>query len=393
MKDYSTHLARRTHTMSSSAIREIFKVLATPGMLSLAGGIPAPESFPMDIINHLHEVVVEKYGSSIFQYGITEGFPPLREVLVNLVARKSIKVTSDNICVSTGAQSAIDAAAKVLIDREDIVAIEAPTFLASIKTFKAYEPNFVELPTDDEGIIPDAYEDLLKTKKVKLTYIIPTFQNPTGRSLSLERRKAIAQLAKEYDSLILEDDPYYELRYEGTPHPPIYTFAPEHVIYVGSLSKIFSPGLRLGYYIAPKAISDLMTSVRQGVEVHPNHYGQALASEYLGKHFDTHLPKILDIYRPRLSAMLNALEAALPEGFYYSKPEGGMFVWVEGIKGFNASKAYEEGIRQKVAFVPGKYFFVDPSKGEHTLRLNFTTESEDTLKRGIKLLGAIFSKV
>lgn len=390
MIDYAKKMANRTKKLSTSAIREILKATQNPEIISLAGGLPAPETFPITSLSALCQSAVSKYGAQVLQYGITEGFLPLRQALVPILQSRGLKkVTAQEIFISTGAQNAIDAAAKILLNKNDLVAIESPTYLGSIKTFKSYEAKFVPIPMDKNGIIPEEFEQILKTQKIKVTYLVPTFQNPTGRTLSLERRKQIAHIIQKYEALIIEDDPYYELRYSGKPIPPIQTFAPDHVIYIGSLSKVFSPGSRLGYYIAPQQLAETMTSVRQGVDVHANSLTQAIACEFItsGK-MKKQLPKTLKLYSNRVDTMLTALKQHLPKQYTFSKPKGGMFVWVEGPPEFDAQAFYAQAIAQKVAIVPGASFFTNNS-GKNTFRLNFTTVTEKNIKKAIKILGEL----
>lgn len=392
--DYSKKLAKRTLGMQTSAIRKILKVANQQGVISMAGGLPAPETFPTDIIKRLSHKVIDEIGPSIFQYGVTEGNLELRKQLSVYLRQKEIKISPDDVNISTGAQGAIDAAAKVIIDPGDFVAVESPTFLAAIKTFKTYQPKLVEIPTDDKGIIPDEIEKIVRKNKVKLLYLIPNFQNPTGYTLSLDRRKKIALIVKKHKVLTIEDDPYYELRYSGKDIRPIYTLAPDNVIYIGTFSKILSPGMRLGYYVAKSPLRKLMTSVRQGVDVHANSFAQAIAAEYLrGGHLESHLPKIVSIYKTRLEVMLDSLERYFPRIFNWSRPEGGMYVWVKGSKSFDAKAIYQKAIKRGVAFVPGEFFFVDQSKGKNTMRLNFTNVNENDNKKGIRILGSLLSEL
>lgn len=386
-------MATRTKKLSTSAIREILKATQDSQVISLAGGLPAPETFPTKSLTALCQSAVDKYGSSILQYGITEGFVPLREALISILEKRGLKnITADEIFISTGAQSAVDAAAKILINKNDIVAVESPSYLGGVKVFKSYEAKFISIPMDDQGIIPEKFEQILKRHKVKVTYLIPTFQNPTGRTLSLQRRKQVAQIIKKYDALVIEDDPYFELRYSGNPIPPLKTFAPDNVIYIGSLSKIFSPGLRLGYYIAPKILAQTMTSVRQGVDLQPNSLAQAIASEYISSGLlKKQLPKTIKLYSKRLKAMLDALKTHLPKNFSYSKPSGGMFVWVEGPKNFDSQKFFALAIAHKIAIVPGRTFFTD-NTGTNTFRLNFSTVTEKKIQQAVALLGKLLRK-
>lgn len=382
--DYSQKLASRTKRMPMSAIRELFKVMNKPGMISLAGGAPAPEAFPVEVIKELSSKIIDKYGPATFQYGITEGFNPLRKALSEYVKIKKIDVSEDEVFISTGAQSAINAVAMIMINKGDKIAVESPTFLASLKTFNAYEPEYVSLEMDDEGIIPEIYEEILKNNDIKFTYIIPNFQNPTGKTLSLSRRKQIVEITKKYDAIILEDDPYFELRYIGNNLPSLQSLAPENVIHIGSLSKVFSPGMRLGYFVAPKEISKMMVSAIQGIEVHTNKFAQAIASEYINDgYLDKQLPKIKEIYSSRLNVMLEELKNNLSKNFVISKPEGGMFVWIQTPKDINIDEVYDKCIEANVAFVPGKYFFVNQDDGLNTIRLNFTNVSEEKIRSGV----------
>ncbi len=388
--DIGKLLAERTKGMKASAIREILKVVNRPGMVSLAGGIPAPASFPMDLMPVLMETVLSKYGSFALQYDLTDGFVPLREALSPYLARKSIQVGPDRICISSGSQGALDALGKVLISRGDTVAVENPTYLGAMTAFNAYGPNYVGIDTDENGIIPEALENVLKNNRIKFIYLVPTFQNPAGLTLSLQRRPVIADILRRYDALAIEDDPYSELRYSGQSVLPLWTFAPERVIYLGTFSKIFSPGLRIGYYIAPAEVQTAMLKAKQGVDLNTSTLGQALAAEYLsGGHLDRQLPKIIDLYRPRQKAMLDALADFFPAGFSWSKPEGGMFIWAEGPKGLDTEKLYYKAIEANVAYVPGRFFFFRDDQGLNTMRLNFTMSSETVIREAIERLAGV----
>ncbi|GAK55715.1 putative transcriptional regulator, GntR family [Candidatus Vecturithrix granuli] len=391
--DFTHLLADRTKTMGASAIREILKVVSQPGMVSLAGGIPAPESFPMEIMGELTAKVIDKYASGAFQYDLTEGFPPLRTALVTYLAQKGIQATADEIMIASGSQGVLDAVAKVLIAKGDKIAVEAPTYLGALQAFNPYEPEYVRMDTDDDGLIPESLEQVVQTHKVKFIYLVPTFQNPTGRTIPVARRKRIAEIVQQYEALLIEDDPYSALRYRGENLPPIRTFAPEHVLYISTLSKVFAPGLRIGFYVGPPAISRWMVIVKQGVDLHTNTFSQALAAEYLaGSYLDQQLPKIVNLYRPKQEAMLTALDKYFPNNFMWSKPEGGMFIWAEGPQGIDAEELYWKAIEKKVAFVPGKYFYTQPGEGLATMRLNYTMSDEATIDRAIKTLSEVIVK-
>lgn len=387
---FETLLAHRTRHMSRSAIREILKVASQPGMLSLAGGIPAPASFPLELIGDLTRKVIDKYADQAFQYGLTEGFMPLRHALATFLTGRDIHVSGETILITSGSQGVLDAIGKILISPGDTIALESPTYLGALQAFTPYEPSYTAIACDKDGVIPDALEQVLSEGRVKFIYLVPTFQNPSGRTLPLDRRRAIATLIERHNALLIEDDPYCDLRYEGNALPPIKSLAPEHVVYVGTLSKVFAPGLRIGYCVAPEPIRNWLVLVKQGVDLHTSTFNQALAAEYLeGGHLQRHLPHIIELYRPRQKAMLEALNRYLPENFQWSRPEGGMFVWVEGPEGINMTEIYRAAVHQQVAFVPGQFFFATPGDGQGTMRLNFTMPSTDEIDQAIQTLGEI----
>ena len=389
-------LSRRTQRMGANAIREILKVASREEITSLAGGLPSPDSFPMHIMREMADTVFDEFGSRALQYDATEGFLPLREALIDHLKTQGVSAQLDQITVYSGSQSVLDIFSKIMITPGDRIVIEAPSYLGAISAFNAYEPEYLSVATDDNGIIPDDLERILRAGRdlkepIKFVYLVPTFQNPTGRTLTLERRKRVAELIQEYDVLLLEDDPYSALRYSGEPVPPIHAFAPEHVIYTSTFSKTLAPGLRLGYSVAPKELARWMVIAKQGVDLHTNTLGQALAAEYLNSgHLRAHLPSILDLYRPLRDSMLRALEQYFPPGFTWSRPEGGMFVWVEGPEGLDGEKLYWKCVEQGVAFVPGKFFFIAPSAtADATLRLNFTSADAATIESAVKLIAEL----
>jgi len=388
--DFRPLLTDRTDKMGASAIREILKVVSKPGMISLSGGIPSPESFPMEIMGELTSAVLEKYSSRALQYDATEGFTPLREMLTDYLKRKGIKTKTNDILVATGSQGVLDSIGKVLISKGDRLAVEAPTYLGALQAFNSYEPEYIRMDTDNDGVIPRSLENVLKSKTIKFIYLVPTFQNPTGRTITFERRKEIASIIKKYNALLVEDDPYSALRYRGKNIPPIKTLAPNNVVYVSTLSKVFAPGLRIGFCVAPELIKKWLVIAKQGIDLHTSTFDQALAAEYLsGGYMEQHLPKIIDLYRPKQEAMLSALEKHFPGDFTWSKPEGGMFIWVEGPEGIDMEKVYEKSVQKKAAFVPGKYFFATKGEGIETMRLNFTMADEQSIEKAIKILSEI----
>ena len=377
-------LATRTHHMEASAIREILKVASSPGVVSLAGGLPAAESFPLEIMEQLMGSVLAKYGARALQYDASEGFMPLREALVGMLAARGVTATAEEILVFSGSQGILDGVGKILISPGDVVAVEAPTYLGALQAFNPYEPRYVEMETDDDGLIPEALDRVLAENTVKMVYLVPTFQNPTGHTMPLSRRKQVAEILVRRNALLVEDDPYSDLRYTGEAVPPIKTLAPDNVIYISTLSKTFAPGLRIGFCVAPEPLHRWLVIARQGVDLHTSTLGQALAAEYInGDHLVRQVPRIIDLYRPRQQAMLAALKRHLPEDFRFTRPEGGMFIWIEGSPGLDAERLYARTVARGVAFVPGKFFFVNHEDGKATLRMNFTAADPATIDRAV----------
>jgi 2-aminoadipate transaminase len=273
------------------------------------------------------------------------------------------------------------------------VAVEAPTYLGALQAFSPYEPRYVQIDTDDDGMRPEALEAALSQRAVKFIYLVPTFQNPTGRTLPLHRRRAIAEIIQRFDTLLVEDDPYGDLRYRGSPVPAIKTLAPDHVVYISTLSKVFAPGLRIGFCLAPALIHQWLVLAKQGVDLHTSTFNQALAAEYLaGGHLKRHLPHIVALYGPRQQAMLAALDRFFPPSFTWSRPEGGMFIWVKGHPGMDMAAINAKAIARHTAFVPGTFFFARSGEGRETLRLNYTMADEQDLYMAIEILGEVFSE-
>ncbi len=388
---FESKLADRTENMSASAIREILKVVSRPDVISLAGGIPSPDSFPTEHFSELLQKVLKKYETSAFQYGTTEGFLPLRKILLPLLMEEGIETTEDQVMISSGSQGTLDAIGKILINKGDIIAVESPTYLGALSAFNPYEPTYVGLDSDENGLIPSSLEALLKEQDVKFVYLIPTFQNPTGRTIPQDRRIEIARIIKKYDALLIEDNPYSSLRYRGEHLKPIASLIPENSVYISTLSKIFAPGLRIGFYVAPENIRHWLILAKQGIDLHTSTLNQALAAEYLeGGYLNIQVKKILEIYRPKQEAMLSALEKYMPTGFRWSKPEGGMFIWLEGPKDLDMSLVNQEAIKKGIAFVPGEVFFAKNEKGKNTLRLNYTMIDPETINKAINILGNLF---
>ncbi|ADK82997.1 aminotransferase-like domain-containing protein [Sediminispirochaeta smaragdinae] len=387
--------AERTECMESSILREILKVTAQPGMISLAGGLPSPDAFPVELVKELCDKALTTWKDSILQYGTSEGFAPLLEALSDYLKNdRHIKsAETDRILVTNGSQQILDVVAKLFIMPGDKIAVESPTYLGALQAFNPYQPVYVDIATDEEGVIPESLEEVAVKEKPKFFYLVPTFQNPTGKSIGLERRKAIADIAIKHNLLIVEDDPYGAIRYRGEPLPPIASLASDNILYSGTFSKTFAPGLRLGFVTAPKDLISWMVKAKQSIDLHTSTFVQALAALYLGEgHMKRQIPKICELYRPKQEAMLVALKKHFPSSFFFTEPEGGMFVWAEGPEGFDSLAVYEKAIERKVAYVPGRFFYTRKEDGAGTMRLNFTNSTVEQINSAIATLGELFAE-
>jgi 2-aminoadipate transaminase len=387
-------LASRTKNIRASAIRKLFKIAQKPGMISLGGGYPAPESFPVQMIEELTSRVLKKYGTYSMQYDLTEGFIPLRKALAEFLKTRMIQTSEEAVLITSGSQGLLDSMGKIFISKGDPIAVEAPTYLGALQAFNAYEPTYIRMDTDDDGVLPESVEAVLKAHDLKFIYLVPTFQNPTGRTIPLERREEIARIVKSHDALVIEDDPYSDLRYRGEPVPPIQTLAPENVVYASTLSKILAPGFRIGFCVAPESVKKWLVLTKQGVDLHASTFTQALAAEYVAEGFlAKQLPSIISIYKPKQEAMLQSLDDYFPDNFKWSKPEGGMFIWVEGPPGTDMLDVYEKALERNVAYVPGRYFYSQEGEGRETMRLNFTNTKIETIEPAIKNLSEVIAEV
>ncbi len=383
--------ARRISGLKASEIRELLKITENPAVISFAGGLPAPELFPVREISAMSALVLERSGRKALQYATTEGFPPLREwIAARMNATLGTRFDKDNVLITNGSQQALDLTGKVFFDEGDVILCESPTYLAAITAFRAYGCRFVEVPTDECGLRTDALESLLeRTPRVKAVYVIPNFQNPTGRTMSLERRKRLAELAAACGIMVVEDNPYGELRFEGQALPAVKAFDTQGaVLCTGTFSKILCPGLRIGWIAGDKAIIRKYVLVKQGVDLQSNTFAQSLIAAYL-EHYDidAHIGTLVSAYRKRRDTAVAAMERAFPEGVRFTRPEGGLFAWATTPEGVNTRDLLEDCLGRNVAFVPGGAFF--PNGGvENSLRINYSTMEEERIERGIGILAA-----
>jgi len=375
--------------VQASAIREILKVTERPEVLSFAGGLPAPEAFPADAIARAHAEVLASDAGAALQYGPTEGFGPLRAWVAERMTRKGLRASPEQVLITAGSQQGIDLVGKTLIDPGDTVLVESPSYLAALQCFSTYEARLEPVETDEEGIRVDALERALRTSHPKLIYLVPTFQNPRGTTLPLERRQRIASLAAEHGVTVLEDDPYGELRYRGAPLPPIASLQPgAPVINLGTFSKTLAPGLRLGYAVADERTIRALTIAKQATDLHCGTLAQRAVARLLETFdFDAHLRRIRALYGERLDAMLASIERSLPKGTHWTHPEGGLFVWVRLPDGIDAQELLGEAMRERVAFVPGAPFYPDNPCAE-TMRLNFSNRPPALIAEGMARLGS-----
>jgi 2-aminoadipate transaminase len=385
--------SNRAMALKSSAIREILKITEQPDVISFAGGLPSPNTFPVtEIKNAFNHIIAADEMTGALQYGPTEGYAPLRIWLAQYLSRRDhTNINPNQILIVTGSQQALDLIGKALIDKGSKVLVETPTYLGGLQSFTQYEPEYISLESDEQGIIPDVLDDNIAAK-ANFMYVIPNFQNPTGRRLPLARRQQLAKKAIANNLTLVEDDPYGELDYQGHRLPSLYTLAPENTIYLGSFSKILAPGLRLGYIVANEELINKLVQLKQAADLHTPSLTQRIAYHVIKDGFlETHIPKIRDLYRHRCQTMLNALQRYMPATVTWNKPEGGMFIWIELPKNINATELLSEAIQHKVAFVPGETFFANTI---HTncMRLAFVTVPEEKIEQGVSILAQLITK-
>jgi len=383
--------SKRMENMKASEIREILKLTQQPEIISFAGGLPAPELFPVEHMEIVSKKVIQTLGREALQYSTTEGYNPLREHIANRMSKMNINASYEDILVTSGSQQGLDFSGKVFLDPNDIVICESPSYLGAINAFKAYECQFREVETDKDGMI---LEDLEKTitdnENVKFIYVIPDFQNPSGKTWSLERRKGLLEIAKKYDLVVVEDNPYGELRYEGAHLPALKSMDTDgRVVFLGTFSKTFAPGLRIGWVCADQELLNKYVMVKQGSDLQTSSMSQRELSVYLDDYsLDDHIDKIISVYKKRRDLMLKTMSESFPKEAEYIVPEGGLFIWVELPASIDTKELMVKAVEDKVAFVPGGSFFPN-SDTKNTMRLNFSNMNEENIVIGIKRLGKL----
>jgi 2-aminoadipate transaminase len=401
---WSARYAQRNQRMGRSIIRELLKLTLQPDLISFAGGLPAPELFPVEECQEAACRVLAELGATALQYGPTEGFLPLRRFICERMQRYGIDAEPANVVITNGAQQALDLIGKLLINPGDRVLVEEPTYLGALQAWNAYQAEYVPVPSDDDGLCTDLLESALRVGP-KFMYVLPNFQNPSGTTLPLSRRLEVVRLSNKYGIPIVEDDPYGALRFEGEHQPPLvaldvdfhrsyglngHGFMEGNVIYLGTFSKTLAPGLRLGWVVAPVEVIDQIVMAKQGADLHTSNFTQMLAYEMVRTDFfDEHVRMIRKVYGERRLIMLDALERYFPEGCSWIRPEGGLFLWARVPEWIDTADLLTKAAEHKVAYVPGSAFFADPTHGRNTMRLNFSNAQPAQIEEGIRRLGTL----
>ena len=391
----SDHFSRIAQNMKRSAIRELLKLTQQPDIISFAGGLPSPESFPVEDLKEIMLDVLEEHGAEALQYGMTEGDIRLRELLLERMRREGVKAGMENLVISTASQQGLDLMGKIFLDAGDVVICGSPSYLGGLSAFNAYGARIIGVPFDDEGMRMDELYSVLKElkkegKKARFIYLIPDFQNPAGITLPEKRRRRILELAGEFDTLVLEDSPYREIRFGGEPQPMMKALdTEERVITLGTFSKIFVPGFRIGWVIAHRDIIDKFVMAKQTADICTPVFLQKVAAAYLESgHFERNLQRVVDQYREKRDLMLEGFRKHMPEGVTWTEPEGGLFLFMTLPPYMDAEKLLKKAIVHKVAFVAGNVFFAD-NGGRNTIRINFSYATREENREGVERLAAV----
>lgn len=381
--------AKRMDGLKGSEIRELLKLTEKPEVISFAGGLPAPELFPVEEMKEISRLVLEESGKEALQYTTTEGFGPLREQIAERMNRKlKTDISKDDLIITSGSQQGLDFAGKIFLNEGDVVLVESPSYLGALNAFKSYCPTFIEVPTDNNGMIIEELEKILEsTENVKMIYVIPDFQNPTGKTWSMERRNKFMDVINKFEIPVVEDNPYGELRFEGEILPSLKSMDEKGlVIFLGSFSKIFCPGYRIGWVCASPQILSKFVFVKQGADLQASTISQREVSKFIEVYdLDAHVEKIKTVYKKRRDLMLSTIKEYFPEGIEYTHPEGGLFTWIELPSHLDARKIMEKCLENNVAYVPGGSFFPNGGK-ENTFRLNYSNMPDEKIVEGVKRL-------
>jgi 2-aminoadipate transaminase len=400
---WTERFALRMKTARRSEVRELLKLTEQPGVISFAGGLPAPELFPVRRVEEACVKVLREQGAQALQYSTTEGYRPLREMIARHSCRYGVQVGPDNILITASSQQALDLIGKVFINPGDHILVEKPTYLGALQAWSLYQAQYIGIPIDDDGMRTDELEHALRAG-AKFLYALPNFQNPAGVTIPLERRRRIVELADHYGVPILEDDPYGQLRYEGEHIPSIVSVDADYqsnnghtytgnVIYLSTFSKTLTPGLRLGWIVAPEEVIERLVLAKQGTDLHTSTFAQMIAYEVSrGGFLDEHVRVLRHAYRERRDAMLAAMTELFPPSVTWTRPSGGLFLWVRFPEGIDAADVLREAIKEKVAFVVGTAFYPDGS-GRNTARFNFSNSNPEMIREGIGRLAGVLQRM
>src|SRR5262245_53222182 len=396
LERYAGLFARRTQVMRSSAMRDLMAITARPEVISLAGGLPDTSTFPAESFAAQMTRIAHESSAEALQYGPTEGFEETKACIVEVMGAENMDPDPDDLIVTTGGQQAIDLITKTLVDPGDPVICEAPTYPGAVPTFSSYEADIHQVSTDDDGLRIDKLEELLAAlsrdgRQPKFIYSVPSFQNPAGVTLSLERRRRLVQLAREHEVLIVEDNPYGLLRYDGEEQATLYNLdGGDYVLYLGTLSKILSPGIRIGWVAAPPPVLEKIGLGKQAADLCTSTLSQYFVREYFGEgRWRDYIADLIEIYRRRRDVMLDALDQNFPEGADWTRPEGGLFLWATLPDYIDTTDLLAKALRENVAFVPGRSAYADGERGSSAMRLNFSASDEDELREGIRRIGTV----
>jgi 2-aminoadipate transaminase len=390
--------AHRMQKMGSSVIRELLKLTEQPDIISFAGGLPAPEVFPLKEFKDACNYVLDNFGAQALQYGTTEGYRPLREMIARHTERYSVKVTPENILITSGSQQALDFIGRLFLNRGDYIVVESPSYLGALQAWNAYGAQYISVPMDENGMIVDELEKALRIGP-KFIYVLPNFQNPSGATLSLERRQRIVELADKYGVPIVEDDPYGQLRYEGEHLPSLVYLDSQYrgddgtytgnVIYLSTFSKLLAPGIRMAWVVAPEQVIRKLVHTKQAADLHTATFNQIVTYEVgKGGFLDEHVKVIRAVYKERRDMMLETMDEIWPSGTSWTKPQGGMFLWGILPPEMDSAEVLKQAIERKVAFVPGAAFHANGG-GKNTMRINFSYCNPETIREGTTRLGLL----
>jgi 2-aminoadipate transaminase len=387
----SGKISERAAALGRDRIADVHEQLSkSSGIVSFAVGAPDVDLLPVDLVGLFTERALTRWGSSILQYGSTRGFSPALAAAESLLATRGVRAGAERTHISTGGSGALNSVAAALIDPGDVVLVERPTYAPAVSVFRSHGATVVEVAVDGQGVVPAALDTALTMHRGAVAYLLPTFQNPTGRTASADRRREVADVLRHHDALAVEDDVYWDLRYRGEPVPALASYAPDHVVYLTSLSKTLAPALRIGITSMPPPLLEAVLRLKQGIDMQTSVLAQAVAAEALGSpEFGAHLARVVDVYGTKTALAQAALREFLPDGFRWTDPDGGLFTWVEGPDGFDADELLPRALDAGVAFLPGSVFHTADGAGRASLRLSIAGAAVADVERGVRTLASL----